>query len=228
MDHHAEHHHHHHKTVQGESDVTANVTYDDGVITIQLKDKNGNAPELEISHEKEMHLIVVSADLQEYYHGHPDKHGEGIFTLQKELTSNEYKVFVDIAPKNLTYAVSPIELHVGHAHHIHNKNDLSVDTDLIKTIAGHTVELNANTFKAGQDISLQFDLKGETPEPYLGALGHVVILDENAEKFIHVHPASTDKTQFDTVLTETGKYKLWAEFQFNGNVNVFPYVLEVK
>ena len=226
MDHHAEHHHH---TVSGESDVAANVSYKDRVITIELKDKDGNAPELGISHEKKMHFIIVNADLQEYYHGHPEKQGEGIYTLQKELTDNEYKVFVDIAPKNLSYTVSPIELHVGDAHHHgHTSNDLSVAQELTQTVDGHTIELNATTFEAGQDISLQFDTKGEVPEPYLGALGHVIILDEDAEKFIHVHPAAKDRTQFDTVIPKAGKYKLWAEFQFNGKVSVYSYVIEAK
>ncbi|MBY0221430.1 hypothetical protein [Sporosarcina aquimarina] len=90
------------------------------------------------------------------------------------------------------------------------------------------MELKANNIEAGQDISLLFDLRGATPEPYLGALGHVVILDENAEHFIHVHPVSDDKTQFKTVLTEAGKYKLWAEFQFDGEVYVYAYVIEIR
>ena len=228
MDHHAEHHHHHH-TVAGKSEVTASVTYADGVITIELKDKEGNAPEIGISHEKEMHFVIVSADLQEYYHGHPENQGNGIYTLPKELSDNEYKVFVDIAPKNLSYAVTPIELHAGHGHHQGPiSNNLSVDQNLAQTADGHTVELNATTFEAGQDFSLQFDTKGEVPEPYLGALGHVIILDENAEEYIHVHPAAKDKTQFDTVIEEAGKYKLWAEFRFNGKVTAYSYVIEVK
>lgn len=225
MDHHTEHHH----AVTEESEVTTIVSYEDGVITIELKDNEGNAPELGISHEKEMHFILVRADLQEYYHGHPEKQGGSIYTLRKELSNNEYKVFVDIAPKNLSYAVSPIDLHVGHAqHHGHTSNDLTVDQERAQTVDGRTVEINATTFEAGQDISLQFDTNGEVPEPYLGALGHVVILDENAEKFIHVHPTSDDQTQFDAVITEAGKYKLWAEFQFYGKVSVYSYVIEVK
>ncbi|ARD47534.1 hypothetical protein [Sporosarcina sp. P33] len=225
MDHHTEHHH----AVTGESELTTSVSYEDGVITIELKDNEGNVPELGISHEKEMHLIIIRADLQEYYHGHPEKHGGGIYTLRKELSDNEYKVFVDIAPKNLSYAVSPINLHVGHAHQLgHTSNDLAVDQERTQTVDGRSVEINATTFEAGQVIILQFDTKGEVPEPYLGALDHVVILDENAEKFIHVHPASDNETQFDAVITEAGKYKLWAEFQFNGKVSVYSYVIEVK
>ncbi|WP_342536503.1 hypothetical protein [Sporosarcina sp. FSL K6-3508] len=227
MDQHAEHHHYQYKA-QGESEVTANVTYRDAIITIELKDKHGKTPELGVSHEKEMHLIVVSADLKEYIHGHPEKQADGVYMLQRELRDNDYKIFVDIAPKNLSYTVSPITLHVGHAYHPNHGNELKVDTDFVKMVDGYSVELKANNFEAGQDISLLFDLRGATPEPYLGALGHVVILDENAEHFIHVHPVSDDKTQFKTVLTEAGKYKLWAEFQFDGEVYVYAYVIEIK
>lgn len=226
MNHHAGYHHHH--IVQGENEVTTKVTYKEGVITIELKDKHGNAPELGVSHEKEMHLIVVSADLKEYIHGHPEKQTDGVYKLQRDLADNEYKTFVDIAPKNSTYTVTPITLNVGQAQHKHHANDLEVDKDYVKTVDGYTVELKTDTFEAGQELLLSFDLKGATPEPYLGALGHVVILDENANRFIHVHPVLNDKTQFDTVLTETGKYKLWAEFQFNGKVYVYAYVIEIK
>ncbi|MDW0111169.1 hypothetical protein [Sporosarcina aquimarina] len=149
--------------------------------------------------------------------------------MQKDLPDNEYKVFVDISPKDLSYAVSPIELHVGRGRHERPaSNNLSVEQNLTQTVDGHTVELNATTFKAGQDISLQFDTKNEVPEPYLGASGHVIILDENAENYIHFHRASKDKTQFDTVIEKSGKYKQWAEFQFIGKVTAYSYVIGVK
>ncbi|MCM3759137.1 hypothetical protein M3197_17010 [Sporosarcina aquimarina] len=224
MDHQAEHRHDFH----GESEVTANVVYEEGVITIELKDKQDNAPELEISHEKEIHFIIVSSDLQEYYHKHPKKQSDGIYTMKMELTDNEYKAFVDIAPTKLSYKVSPINLQVGTPAKSHSLNDLTVDKERSQTVDGHTVELNATTFLAGEEMSIQFDTKGEIPEPYLGALGHVIILDKDAEKFIHVHPVSENQTKFDTVITEVGKYKLWAEFQFNGKVSVFSFVIEVK
>ncbi len=219
---------HHHGNSDVESEIMVAVSYADGIITIDLKDLQGNAPELKMSHEQVMHFIIVSDDLKQYYHGHPTEQGNGVYTLKKKLKDDSYKVFVDISPAQLAYSVSPIELPVGSIHHGDMQNELSVDHELTKTIDGHTVELNATSFKAGQDISLQFDTKDNTPEPYLGALGHVVIVDEHAEKYIHVHPSSPDRTQFDAVLQNPGKYMLWAEFRFNGNVSVYPYVIEVS
>lgn len=71
-------------------------------------------------------------------------------------------------------------------------------------------------------------MKDAKPEPHLGALGHVVVLDEDGEKYIHVHPVADDKTVFDTKFEKPGIYKIWAEFKFEGQVNVYPFVIEVK
>ncbi|RAN80582.1 hypothetical protein [Bacillus sp. SRB_331] len=213
---------------KGNSEVTPKVSYTNGEITIELKDKNNNAPELEVSHEKLLHLIVVSSDLKEYHHLHPEEKNKGVYSQKFNLPDNSYKVFVDIKPKDLNYVVEPIQLHVGEAHKEQHVNDLVVDTDFTKTIKNQVVELTTREFEVNKEIKLNFDVKNNKPEPYLGALGHVVILDEKGEKFIHVHPVSNDNTVFETHFNKPGVYKLWAEFKFGGQVNAYPYVIEVK
>src|SRR5690625_6712189 len=69
-------------------------------------------------------------------------------------------------------------------------------------------------FMVKKPIELKFKIKNAIPDPYLGALGHVVIIDEQAEKFIHVHPISNNETIFETQFEKAGIYKLWAEFKF--------------
>ncbi|MGM0920491.1 MAG: hypothetical protein ACQEWW_04565 [Bacillota bacterium] len=213
---------------RSDSEVATDVKYEEGLITIDLKDKDQNSPELEISHEKIMHLIIVSADLDDYYHLHPEEKGNGIYTVKFDLPENSYKVFVDIKPKNLAYQVSPIELHVGNGHGEHEEHSLMVDTNLTKTINEKTVQLTTTELVSNKDVTLSFDTKGITPEPYLGALGHVVILDDKGEKFVHVHPASEEKTVFETQFDKPGIYKVWGEFKFDGKVNSYPFVIEVK
>ncbi|NCT39907.1 hypothetical protein GTW56_29710 [Bacillus sp. EB93] len=213
---------------QSKSEVVTNVKYEEGLISIDLKDKDQNSPELEISHEKVMHLIIVSADLEDYYHLHPEEKGNGVYTLKFDLPENSYKAFLDIKPKNLAYQVSPIDLLVGKGHGEHEENSLKVDTNLTKTINEKTVELTTTELGINKDVTLSFDTKGITPEPYLGALGHVVILDEKGEKFVHVHPASEEKTVFKTSFDKPGIYKVWGEFKSDGKVNIYPFVIEVK
>ncbi|WHY59185.1 hypothetical protein [Peribacillus simplex] len=211
-----------------ESEVVTNVKYEKGIITIDVKDKNQNSPNLEISHEKIMHLIIVSADLEDFYHLHPEEKGNGVYTLKFDLPENSYKAFVDIKPKNLAYQVSPVGLQVGKSHSEHKENPLKVDTNLTKTINQKTVELTTTELGINKAVTLSFDTKGITPKPYLGALGHVVILDDKGENFVHVHPASEEKTLFETKFDKPGIYKVWGEFKFDGKVNSYPFVIEVK
>ncbi|WP_338787217.1 hypothetical protein [Metabacillus sp. FJAT-53654] len=228
MDHQNSHHAHENHSANTISEVTPKVSYANGEITIELKDKNNNVPELEVSHEKYMHFIVVSSDLKEYHHIHPEKTGDGIYKQKVSLTGHSYKAFVDIKPKGLQYSVKSIEFHVGETNHEHGDNDLVADTEFTKTINGQTVELITDSLEVNKKITLKFDVKDATPEPHLGALGHVVVLDEAGEKYIHVHPVADDQTVFETQFDKPGIYKLWAEFKFGEQVNVYPFVIEVK
>lgn len=221
----------HDMEMNAESEVTPIVSYTNGVFTIALKDKSGEPfDELVLSHEKLMHFIVVSDDLTQYYHLHPERKKAGEYQVPISLQNGGYKVFVDIKPYNKNYHVEPIAVKVGTP--LDEKGHLlTPDTNLSKTVNGHTVTLTPSSpiFKAGDEITLNFLFKNnEMPEPYLGALGHVVILDEKAQTYLHVHPSSAKETKFETNFTKAGNYKIWAEFQFDGKVHVYPFVIHVQ
>jgi hypothetical protein len=69
-------------------------------------------------------------------------------------------------------------------------------------------------------------------QPYLGAMGHAVILSENLD-FIHAH-AMDDKTlasrgvvQFKATFPKEGKYKVFGQFQREGKVFTTDFVTPV-
>ncbi|STO53164.1 hypothetical protein [Exiguobacterium aurantiacum] len=221
-------HGHHHMKNLTENEVSVEAKYEFGKISIELKDQHQQAPELEVSHEKEFHLILVNEDLTEYRHLHPFKKGEGRFEQPVQLEAGAYKLFVDIQPKGLAYQVKPVHLQIDHQSSSSIESSLKVDERLTKTIEGHTVELSIDSLKAHVPTVFSYDTKESNPEPYLGALGHVVILDEAGEQFIHVHPSSHDTTEFETVFHKPGLYKVWAEFQFHGTVHTYPFVIRVS
>ncbi|WNB92934.1 hypothetical protein [Bacillus sp. NEB1478] len=230
-DEHGGHGEHRYDNTSSESDVIPTVHYEDDTIHIELKDKAGNAvdgEELEVNHEKIMHLIIVSDEQKQYFHLHPEKKGKGAFTVQHNLSEGSYKAFIDIKPKDKNYEVKPLPIKVGagetHGEHV----SLKPDTEFTKTVDDYTVTMTPETFKSNEEIVLDFDLKEIKPEPYLGALGHVVILDESGDKYVHVHPASETDTRFATKFGKPGIYKIWAEFKMNGKVHVFPFVVDVK
>jgi hypothetical protein len=213
----------------GESEVIPTLQVKNGELVITLKDLEGNpVSDLEVNHEKLMHLIVVSTDLKEYQHLHPQTNEPGVFKVPHSLAAGKYKAFVDIKPTGKTYVVAPISFIVGENHNDHEKESLTVDSELIKEAGGHIVKLLPSSFKVNEEIQLTFNLAGDTPEQYLGALGHVVILDERGENYVHVHPLEGTEPVFATKFSEPGIYKIWAEFKFNGQVFVFPYVVEIK
>lgn len=213
----------------GESEVTPALQVENEELIITLKDLDGNPiSDLEVNHEKLLHLIVVSSDLKEYQHLHPQTNEPGVFKVPHSLPEGEYKAFVDIKPTGKTYVVTPISFMVGENHTKHEEDSLTVDTELTKEAGGHNVKMLPSSLKVNEDIQLTFDLGGDIPEQYLGALGHVVILDQKGENYIHVHPLEGNKPVFATKFSEPGVYKIWAEFKFNGQVFVFPYVIEIK
>lgn len=222
--------HHHNEMEKEKSEVEVSISYSNKVLRVSLMDDKGNVPELELNHEKLLHLIIVSEDLDEYFHLHPPQKDDQTFEQEIILTGSSYKAFVDINPKRKNYSIEPIPVPINKTIPTYRDNDtsLKLDEQGTKEIKGKIVELQLDSFEAGKDTILNFDIKNGTPQPYLGALGHVVMIDEKVENFIHVHPISEKSTEFQAHFDKPGLYKLWAEFNMDGEVIVFPYVINVK
>jgi hypothetical protein len=158
---HYQHGNHHSGHIHKENEVNVIVDYKESLLIINLKDKQNTPPELEESHEEIMHLIIVSSDLNQYYHLHPIDKGNGIFQQEITLKEGLYKVFVDINPKNLGYKVFPIDFHVGHAHtQVHVDNHLKPEGILEKTINNKKVELNIDSLVTNKPTILTFQIEG--------------------------------------------------------------------
>jgi hypothetical protein len=212
-----------------ESEVTADVELEGGTLTVSLKDNKG-APmdDLEVSHEKLMHLILISEDLEVFKHLHPEKESPGVFKADADLEEGMYQAFVDIKPRKLPYVNEPHPVMVGeHAGHGDTHVHLQPEEEWTKEQDGYTVTLHADNFSVKENVVLNFDIEGAEPENYLGALGHVVVVDEGLDEFIHVHPRKGTAPIFEAHFSKPGMYKLWAEFKLDGNVYAFPYVLEI-
>jgi hypothetical protein len=211
------------------SEVETTFLYKDGKITIVLKDANGKpVDDLEVNHEKLLHLIVVDEHLDQYLHLHPEKVGAGKFELSQELTEGAYKAFIDIKPEKLKYHVTPVAFIVGEQKNSHSHNQLIADENFVKTVDGKTAEMEVSSFNANKPVTFTFNVDETSLEPYLGAAGHVVILNETADQYLHVHPKNETEAVFETEFDQPGKYKIWAEFKQDGKVRVFSYVIEIK
>lgn len=207
-------------------------------ITIQIQNNEGKLiDKFDINHEKQMHLIVVSKDLSYFDHIHPDYKGDGKFVVTTQFPdSGEYKLFADYVPTGGSATSQSEWVSVdGTASEL---AEIIPETNFDKTINDIDITLSFDHLMADKDLNLTFnmmDAKTKKPvtdlQPYLGAVGHVVIISADAEQYLHVHPtdekAKGPDAQFMTKFPKSGIYKIWGQFQRNGETFIVPFVVNV-
>jgi predicted small lipoprotein YifL len=166
-------------------------------------------------HEKLMHLIVVSSDLSWFNHIHPEYKGEGVFEVSALLPkAGSYKLYADYTPQGGTQEVPQQEIATEGAAVSSTPAALVADTvgrdgwirgrfasgpegePEKKSGAPYEVALMPMPTKlvAGKDMMLHFQISDASGkpvtdlEPYLGAMGHLVILSSDTKSFLHAHP----------------------------------------
>lgn len=148
-------HNHHGEHGAEESQVMTHVMHQGDQLMIHLEDDEDNAPELEISHEKEMHVIAVSNDLEQYLHLHPEKQGEGMYVINQTLADGEYQVFIDISPKGKAYTPTANPLQIGEV--TTPKTELNQGDSWTNEIDGKTVTLESVQATVNETVPLVFD-----------------------------------------------------------------------
>lgn len=192
----------------------------------------------EISHEKELHLIVVRRDTQAFQHVHPVRAADGTWSVPLDLSkAGAYRVFADFRPAGLDRGLTlGTDLFVGGPF---TPTPLPVPVPSSKT-DGYVVSL-AGAPVAGKESELRFTVsrggKSVTNlEPYLGAFGHLVSLRTGDLAYLHTHPAQEahgsdrggPEVHFETTFPTAGTYRLFLDFKHGGAVHTASYTVEVK
>ncbi|OUS75755.1 hypothetical protein B1748_15105 [Paenibacillus sp. MY03] len=208
-------------------------------LNVQVTDSNDQTvQDFEWNHEKLMHIIIVNKDLSYFNHIHPEWDGKGTFTVDTSFPNGgEYKVFADFVPKGGSGTTLSEWVKVDGE--TKPQESVTADAELVKVVDGKEVTLALGSTKAKAEAKLSFTVKDDKTkegisnlEQYLGAVGHVVILSEDAEQYLHVHPvdekASGPEAEFMTAFPNPGTYKIWGQFQHEGKVFTVPYVVEIQ
>jgi hypothetical protein len=165
-------------------------------------------------HEKLMHLIVVSNDLAWFNHLHPEYLGNGEFTVTTTLPHpGTYKLYADYTPDGRNQEVpqqeittdgaspavpsAPVPDTIGERGWMTRKVTSHPEGDP-ETAPGPSYEVAMMPMPmelvAGQDAMLHFQVRDGSAkpindlEPYLGAMGHAVILSSDTRVYLHAHP----------------------------------------
>lgn len=167
-------------------------------LAFTVKDKLGaTVKDLQIVHEKPMHLLIVSKDLAEFYHVHPEQSADGSYRVQHTFPNGgEYKLYADFTPKDAVQVVEQVDIKI--AGQERPKVPLVADTNFTKTVGGLKVVMKPDgELKGGAEVMLNFqtfDAASGRPatdlQNYLGELAHFVIISEDMKDFVHAHPMS--------------------------------------
>ena len=173
-------------------------------LVFTVKDKqNSVVKDLQIVHEKPMHLLIVSTDLAEFYHIHPEPSSDGSYRVQHTFPNGgDYKLYADFTPANAKQVVERIDVKVAGAER--PKVALVADKKLEKSVDGLKVVMKPSAaIKAGQELTLDFQVFDATTgkpatdlQNYLGELAHFVIISEDLVDFVHAHPMAKDESMY--------------------------------
>lgn len=228
-------------------------------LTVSVRDPSGQpTKQFEKVHELFMHVLAVSRDLSWFSHEHPELQKDGTFKLSLTFPSaGEYVLYCDFAPPAVGQQVVSAPLTVpGQAA---APVPLRVDADEPKLVDGYAVAFKATgRIQTEQESELVFEItKGGKPvadlEPYLGAMGHLVIISQDLKSFVHSHPHEEGEeaeghergepghdakphaaekggpdVHFHAHFEAPGIYKGWGQFQHGGKVITVPVVFEVE
>lgn len=177
---------------------------EDTALTFEIKSPKGEiVKNFEIVHEKPMHLLIVSSDLEEFYHLHPEIQPDGLFkTNFKFPNGGNYQVYADFTMTSLPQAVQDFTVKVSGKERA--KVELKPDQKFEKTVDGLRFVMKPNgDLLSGNELMLDYEVFDEANKPvtdlenYLGAKAHFVIISQDLKEFVHAHPMSADNVKSD-------------------------------
>ena len=208
-----------------------------------------------LNHEKLFHLFIVSADMDEYQHIHPQLEADGSFKVETVLPRNGlYKLHSDFFPSGGTIQVLHRELATAGYRPPRStapaRAALVEDMSFTKTVDGMKINLDwgGGELAPGAFVRLKYRLTdaqtGEPVrdlEPYLGAWGHTLILDADQSDYLHSHPTESlpadapreslrggPEVEFGAMFPEAGLYRVWTQFQRGGRIATVSFTIKVR
>lgn len=171
----------------------------DTALTFEVKSpKNETVKEFDIVHEKPMHVLIVSEDLEEFYHIHPELSGDGLFKTGFTFPNGgNYTVYTDFTMKGLPQSVQNFAVKVSGKERA--KVELKPDEKFEKTVEGLRFVMKPSAdLVSGNQLMLNYEIFDAANKPvtdlenYLGAKAHFVIISQDLQEFVHAHPMSAD------------------------------------
>ncbi len=157
---------------------------------------------LEIEHEKYMHVIGIRDDLNEFFHIHPQRVIDssrpnqeisfipGMWSVAHTFKKpGTYKIWTDIKANGEVHTFGQPLLTVEGEGAISEK-EISFETEA--SVDGYRINIHPENLIAGNEASIGFSIKDKNEnlievEPYLGTDMHLVAIKEDLSVYVHTH-----------------------------------------
>lgn len=169
--------------------------------------KPGNVPvlanQLQVEHEKLMHVVGLRSDMNEFFHIHPEflADNPSVFSIDHTFRKpGLYKIWSDVKKDGEIHLYGHPEINVIGAGPREEKK-VSFERNVVS--GNYQVSLIADgTIVKNDETELTFDihtLNGQeiNVENYLGAQMHLVLIKDDWSQFIHTHPGGAGNSHND-------------------------------
>jgi hypothetical protein len=222
-------------------------------LTVALNDGSTGLPVDDIipHHDALLHLVLIDDSGTSFLHIHPASIAPGQFTIPVTVDRpGNYTAYIEIERQDSGIQVierrfvvtgsspaAPIDP-PGLGQRTIGDLDILVTASNQPLQAGHQATLTFSVSKAGKPIT---DI-----EPWLGMAGHLIARSDDGDVFGHIHavgamfsptsinnmavitpPSYGPDLQFVYTFPQPGTYRLWAQFQHNGQIVTVPVRLNV-
>lgn len=222
-------------------------------LTLYIADAAGNPLEtLMVYHERLVHFLVVSRNLEEFQHLHSEDAGlltedavrAGRFTIPVVFASGgEYRVVVDFADSGFAVSQS-FSIRVSGPRQRRTRWNFSSS----RTVEDLNVQMERYPFQIKERDIVNFVIELTSDgspvtdlKPYLGAIAHLAIFQEGAARAVHTHgeegPPGTpmsmggslgSRIYFGHVFPTDSRYRIFTQFDRGGVVHTIPFDVWVE
>lgn len=187
--------------------------------------------------ERVMHLTVVSQDLALFRHLHPQLEDHTFYVRHVFPEGTTYVLWAEVSSRKGERVLSRATITVAGPPD-HQPVELRDSGRTVRCDDGrHMATLFVSSLRPGESARLSYwleDDKGPVNdlEPCLGAMGHCIIVSEDAEDLLHVHPSGDDKegpqVVFEASFPRPGRFRLWGQFRRDGRTIVAAHAITVR
>lgn len=205
------------------------------------------AKELQLSHEKLIHMMTIDSGFQEYHHEHPEEVSPGVWELPILLTTpGSYRFYLQFLPEDeiTTKTVAFDDLYVADPNQVVPTTPVKPQEQLVFIDGAYKVTLNYLTGqpvkkKIGQ-IYFTIEKNGvvvpfSNLDLYLGGKMHIAGISADKADFLHAHPGENfwrsgpDVEEITKIyFQQAGYYGLFMQYNYDGVVRTAQFALQVK